>query len=336
MTKPLDQIEHLSLIIADECNIECKHCFVYCHDLPSNPENLMELEHARKYMRELPNLEDVCLYGGEPTLNLDRLIEIIKEATKVGITKSIITDGWWGEDKIVAEEYSRKLKDAGLDNLHISVDAFHQEFVDIDSVKGAIRACQQAGLNCTANGSMLGEKALPNPYDEKTSHFLEGLSEEFGIKTTSSKDLLWIGRAVDKLTDYMPKYPVSDLGKPTCPCPVKEGDIKSPTDSTGCVIDCKGRISISTGITIRDAREQPIADLVRNYPYDDHPLLSVFFSKGIKGLVELAMEKGYEPLKEGYVNAHHIYYHANRFMAQKGLYPDVLAPARFYGIGELG
>jgi MoaA/NifB/PqqE/SkfB family radical SAM enzyme len=97
----------------------------------------MRVEEVRNYLQELSKTnipEWVCIFGGETLLYPELLFNVIKEVKKFEVPRvSVITNGFWGENEKLARKYARNMKDAGLDKLIVSVDAFHQEFIRLET-----------------------------------------------------------------------------------------------------------------------------------------------------------------------------------------------------------
>jgi MoaA/NifB/PqqE/SkfB family radical SAM enzyme len=99
------------------CNAKCAICAYWKH--PSRPADEMSLPQIRE------GLENVYAYGcrlinftgGEPTLRAD-LEEIVNAASRLGIWTSMVTNG-----SLLTRERIRGLREAGLDQLLISVDS---------------------------------------------------------------------------------------------------------------------------------------------------------------------------------------------------------------------
>ena len=88
----------------------------------------------------------VCFSGGEPFLNFTELAAMIARASRNGARVSCVTNGFWAVSAAAAREKLAVLKRAGLDNLVISTDKFHQRFVPLAKVRTVIAACRELGI----------------------------------------------------------------------------------------------------------------------------------------------------------------------------------------------
>ncbi|MFA5188678.1 MAG: radical SAM protein [Patescibacteria group bacterium] len=103
------------------CNQKCLFC--------SNPENgnVLDLAQVKFYIDDFANknYQGVILTGGEPTLNAD-LEKVISYAKSKGLEVRIITNG----QKTADLEYLKKLKNVGLDLIHVSVQSYDPKIQD--------------------------------------------------------------------------------------------------------------------------------------------------------------------------------------------------------------
>lgn len=109
------------------CQLACANC--YLGDMLNNPE-LADLDMLRftDALGRLPKRTDIRFIGAEPTMN-PGLTEMIKRTRQLGHRPSLLTNGL----KLRREDYTKGLKDAGLNMLGLSMnggldDAVYQEF----------------------------------------------------------------------------------------------------------------------------------------------------------------------------------------------------------------
>lgn len=313
---------YIGFLVTYKCPAECKHCLYQ-----SSPRRnaLIRLEDVRRDLLSLKSnwpIEAVCFVGGEPLLYLGLLTSLVREVKAQGVTCAILTNAFWGEDQSTAREYVGALKDSGLDEMHISVDAFHQEFVPLDAVKEVIRASKEAGIGHIAiNAKSLGDPDMDNPYNRQTKRLMEELSEEFDFEGMRFAPLWIAGRAAYTLAEYLPATKM-----PEGRCHRRDG-MDVVTDSMYVEIYPDGWIPMCPGIAIGNTNDASASDILRGYNPREHPILAPLLDKGVKGLLDLAVEKGYRPI-EGYVHQCHVCFSARRFL--RPLYPDILAPAHLY------
>lgn len=72
-------MKHLYAIPTWNCNLKCPHCFI---------ENRLEIFNRDKFLEELNKFDgDITLFGGEPSLYLDRLYDVFNSNKESGISK---------------------------------------------------------------------------------------------------------------------------------------------------------------------------------------------------------------------------------------------------------
>jgi hypothetical protein len=163
-------IKSLCLLTTYRCNARCG----FCECRPENADAL-SLADMTRYIDEAHSLGTVCqvvFSGGEPTLLGDDLFAAIAHAKRRGLLTRVVTNGHWGGTPARAEGMLDRLIGAGLDEINISVDDLHQQWIPLENVKNAFQACVRRQFRC-----LLAHKVLKNAI--LTRAFLEGV---FGVK----------------------------------------------------------------------------------------------------------------------------------------------------------
>jgi hypothetical protein len=138
----------ITLLITEQCNFECRHCFYSCG--PSSPKGYMSQDiltevldqiTAIEHEMEYPNIK-INLIGGEPTLNmvsfkaiLERVFGWLRNDYISGI--EMTTNGWWLHEEATTIQFCQVIADVipedylGLDGgftVRVSNDKWHDEF----------------------------------------------------------------------------------------------------------------------------------------------------------------------------------------------------------------
>ncbi len=147
------KINYIRISVTDRCNFRC----IYC--MPKNGvdwkpmENLLTYEDMAFFLKVAARLgiEKVKLTGGEPLVrkHLDNLISMIKEID--GIKEvSLTTNG------TMLPIYAKRLKNAGLDRITVSLDTLSKEkfkkitrMGELDDVLKGIEAIDDVGFKKT-------------------------------------------------------------------------------------------------------------------------------------------------------------------------------------------
>lgn len=103
----------------------------------------------------------------------------------------------------------------------LSVDAFHQETIPLDTVKVFAQAVKEAGIPVRTHPAWLGDQGQENKYNRKTREILDVFSR-MGIEPSEGNIIFPAGNALKFLKEY---FDPSAL--PVNPYIEKEDDIHS-------------------------------------------------------------------------------------------------------------
>jgi len=190
------------LILTYRCSGSCRHCVYHCSQSKSNKWiSLERLKQALDSLALEPLLEELHFAGGELGLNMEFTIEAIKTAASRGLPVSYIqTNGFWANDYDKSVKYFKKMKEAGLKKIWISVSPFHLEHIPFARTKTCIDAATTVfGRN---NLMMRNEKMLIPLFSSLAKNRTYTL-EEFCY-------VVGINQSIDELTKF---YPVTLYGR---------------------------------------------------------------------------------------------------------------------------
>lgn len=136
----------LRISITNRCNIRCFYCH---HDgmIPQEYEmTSSEMERIAIIAKNL-GIKKIRLSGGEPLIRKD-IVDIVSKISSLGFKDvSLTTNG------TLLEDYSQKLKEAGLDRVNVSFDTLNPNtyrFITksnyLDQVKKGIKKAVEVGL----------------------------------------------------------------------------------------------------------------------------------------------------------------------------------------------
>lgn len=126
----------LYLEINNVCNLRCKQCHIWMND-PAGPGTL-QLEEQKRILRDFAEWPGdvpsrVVLGGGEPLLNPERVLPLIRFARELGLRIEILSNG-----SLIDEPMARELLEVPPTAIHISLDAPVAEAHDrIRGMRGA-------------------------------------------------------------------------------------------------------------------------------------------------------------------------------------------------------
>lgn len=274
------------------CSSKCRHC-VY-NSSPHWPRDYMTVELADEIFQTLKKSGCYAVHigGGEPLLNPEGLLSVLKVAKNHGIhIEYIETNASWFKDMNSAGELLKKLKDNEVDTLLISIDPFHNEYIPFYKVKGLIEACQKFGIDVFP-WLMDFWNHLDAMEDTKT-HRLEDYERFFGsgymLQLLKRYPINLKGRALNTYKEYLRSFPVKEILQGSAPCRELSGVHHFHIDLYGNFIP-----QSCPGLSIR------LSDLSKGALPEKYPIIHALYSSGIKGLYDLATSRYGFVAKESY------------------------------------
>jgi len=288
----------------------------------------MELSDMKEYLDERRKLGSgsVYFFGGEPFLYFDLLTEGIKHARKIGLEPAVLSNGFWATYEQLATKRLRLLREIGINHISLSVDPFHREYVPLEHVRNAIEGAKSLGMsasvqgNCYFTGKDGGDDLLRHSR-EITAKFLRLGSWE----PHATPGVMLCGTAAEVLAKHAPMQPwqeYSDL------CHMVELSKESSRGMNSVCVDPSGNVSPGgcLGISIGNAKETKMSEIVTTYRPHAHPILGPLFREGAVGLARMAKKRGFEPTE--YASSCHLCYETRKALLEH--YPRHLAPAIYY------
>ena len=127
------------------CLINCAHCA-----FSAGPKNRfhLPLNHIIETIRNLDTstIKMVVFTGGEPLLTGQDLNRAIYEASQRGFITRVVTSAYFAVDLPTAFNRLTELCNSGLNELLISWDDYHAEFISFDRIRNAYWTAKDLGL----------------------------------------------------------------------------------------------------------------------------------------------------------------------------------------------
>jgi len=143
-------------------------------------------------------IESVMCFGGEPLLHPGEVCAILQEAKAAGIPKrQLITNGFFSKEPKRIAEVAAELNGCATD-IMISVDAFHQETIPLESVQLFAKH---------ARNIMLHPAWLVNPEDDNewNRRTREILAQFDGLPVSDGNVVFPRGNALKYFAEYFPE-----------------------------------------------------------------------------------------------------------------------------------
>ena len=220
MNKHLEKLNKIEFFLTNACTGRCKHCSEGDHEsCGEHIDPALAADAVRRISAEY-DIKTVMTFGGEPLLYPDAVYAIIGAAYELNIERrQVITNGYFSNNPEKIREVAEKLSEVGVNDLLLSVDAFHQETIPLDTVKQFAREVKRCGIPTRLQPAWLVSPDDKNPYNLKTREILDSFSD-FGIPESEGNVIFPEGNARKYLSEYFtesePENPYTED-----PCNVK-------------------------------------------------------------------------------------------------------------------
>ncbi len=202
MNPYVQHLNRIEFLITLACTGRCKHCSEGAH--PAEGEWIDGEAAARAVDRlcDAYAMESLMTFGGEPLLHPDVVCRIHAAARDRGIPKrQLITNGFFSKEPEKIKETAEMLSQSGVNDILLSVDAFHQETIPIKPVKDFAQAVMEIGIPLRAHPAWLVGWEAKNPYNQKTLEILEEFAR-MGVAASDGNTIFPSGNALKYLKGY--------------------------------------------------------------------------------------------------------------------------------------
>ena len=205
-------IERIEFVVTMACTGRCRHCSEGDHTRCSGHIDAGAAVRAVRDLCSAYRIRSLMTFGGEPLLYPDVVCAIHRAGTELGIgTRQLITNGFFSKDPQRIEEVARRLAESGVNQLLLSVDAFHQDTIPLEPVLHFAKCAAQAGIAAKLSPAWLVSKEDDNPYNVRTRGLLAGF-EALDIPVGEGNVVFPSGNALKYLAEYFGENP--DLSSP--------------------------------------------------------------------------------------------------------------------------
>lgn len=202
MNQYLENLNRLEFVITMACTGRCKHCSEGEH---TSSGGHIDGESAAKAIKEICvnyKIQSLMTFGGEPLLYPDEVCRIHEAAREMDIPKrQMITNGFFTRDEKRVEEVVYRLARSGLNDIALSVDAFHQETIPLEPVKYFAKCVKQEGIPVCVHPAWLVSESDDNPYNRRTRELLQGFIQD-GIRVSKGNVIFPAGNAKKYFSEY--------------------------------------------------------------------------------------------------------------------------------------
>ncbi len=319
----LNHLISAGIITNYNCSSKCKHCS-YASS-PEWPRDYMTASTADEIFSILRRLgcTHVHIGGGEPLLRPERIYPVLESARRNRISIDYIeTNASWFKDEASAIEVLKEIMDRGVHQLLISIDPYHNEYIPFYKIKGLMMACSKANMGVFPWLMEFWDDL--DSFDHSRPHSLEEYGRLFGQsylrRLPGRYGIGYKGRALKTYRDTFKRESFDSIMKKSRGCSLLSGIYHSHIDLYGNFVP-----QSCPGLSIK------LRDLFEGADPESYPIFHRLNTKGIRGLVELAMEEyGFKPKSEYAGQCDLCYDVRNYLVLEKGLDLPDLQPAGHY------
>lgn len=290
-----------SLVIqtTSKCNARCAMCYQSAGPNGSEliGDQTLNSREVEVILQEAPNIEGlssrVHFAGGEIFLQAEKHLNFFSVARDNGFFNDIgvTTNAFWAKDRKKANVLVNRCRKAGLVNMEISCDYWHQAFISADAVSNAVEACANNDIH--AHLRILTTRA--HSCGEAISK-LRPSALELASQITSGP-VFPTGRAKHKVEPTEIFY---SNASGSC-----FNMLNLSVNAKGNVYPCCAGSDQTEGLALGNIRKQSIVDIAEQMKRS--PMLRTIVFYGVNKLVPILRESGHK-MEGPYANMCHLCY----------------------------
>ena len=198
----LKNLQKIEFVVTYDCTGSCKHCSEGDHSsCGERIDPQIAYETVRRIASEY-DIKTVMAFGGEPLLCAEAVYAIMSAAKDSDVPiRQVITNGYFSKNSDYIRAVVRQLTDCGVNDLLLSVDAFHQERIPLDIVKAFAAEAKACGIPIRLSPAWLVSVEDDNPYNRKTREILDSFSD-MSIPVGGGNVIFPEGNALKYLSEY--------------------------------------------------------------------------------------------------------------------------------------
>ncbi|WP_221931686.1 radical SAM protein [Palleronia caenipelagi] len=274
---------YLAIHLTYKCPASCSHC---CFSSGPDVNDTIDVSTASRAIDEaslIKSIKMVGFTGGEPLLYPRELRVLISQAKEYGFQTRIVTSAAWAKNKRKANQILSSLKEAGLDEISLSYDDAHAEFISEESIVNCVRSAVDNGIPialnvCVDESTEISGQSLRALFLNESIDISAVYIQETLINTT--------GRAREIDLDR-----TSDPRRLVGPC---DHVLRGPTvNPFGRILPCCGTIPFYQGLQIGDMRNSTVVESI-SAAFED-PIINWIAFEGPAAIVECASKNTSNP-----------------------------------------
>ncbi|MBR2312290.1 MAG: radical SAM protein [Clostridia bacterium] len=202
MNPYLKKLNKIEFVVTYACTGRCKHCSEGDHTACGERiDPQVAADAVRKIVAEY-DIKTVMTFGGEPLLYTDAVCAIMTAAKELNIPKrQVVTNGYFSKNAEKIRTVAGQLASCGVNDLLLSVDAFHQETIPLNVVKIFTTEAKKCGIPIRLSPVWLVSAMDDNPHNRKTREILDSFAD-LAIPVGEGNVIFPEGNALKNLAEY--------------------------------------------------------------------------------------------------------------------------------------
>ena len=196
------KLNKIEFAVTNECTGKCKHCSEGNHNsCKDRISPSLAADAVMKICGEY-QIQTVMAFGGEPLMHPEAVYQIMSRAQKMNVPKrQVITNGFFSKNEEEIKRVAKRLFECGVNDLLVSVDAFHQETIPLETVRLFALEAKKCGIPIRLQPAFLVSPENSNTYNEKTWQILDSFRDT-GIPIGEGNIVFPEGNATKYLKEY--------------------------------------------------------------------------------------------------------------------------------------
>jgi MoaA/NifB/PqqE/SkfB family radical SAM enzyme len=279
--------------ITNRCSAKCNFCILECDKSKKNDLDITEIYKVLDCISKYPSIHTVALTGGEAFLDYEKAKKIFERAFQYKKRITFYTNGFWCTSYDVAYSRIYELKNLGLRQIFVSVDAEHQKYVKTSNIKNLLAACNSLNILVKIHS------VIQRSTFHETEKILQELNEDkIGASVTMSSVLPCGSAKLNvKENDYIYNRNIDNI---TCSYD-NMAYINSYGDVYPCCMGCAPSV-----LKLGNIKNDNIISILNHA--SDNIYFKTIINHGLKWYVDRIKEYGFYPIKEKYVSECHLCY----------------------------
>ena len=281
----------VGLVMTEQCPVGCRHCLssstMQGSDMPALETHLSWIEQVSRVDR----CKSISITGGEPFLYFQRLLQVVGGCHTCGLHANVFTSAYWATDDQRTTRKLQQLAHAGLANITVSADEYHQESIPLANVARVLNAAKECGISPKVALTYV-------PRGRSAAQVKRDLRRELGRRTLDGVEIeaggiVKLGRAYELVFPEarpaeQPKLVCNALG----PVVQLDGTVAS------C---CRAPLPATSPLIIGDLSADDFQPIYRRFL--DHPVIPFIQTWGLIDMLERLIDEGLAAELAGYGEA---------------------------------